>query len=940
VPEIQPKEKRFGDIAVSLGLISAPQLDECLQIQRRLSEMGVEETLGEILVKKGYLAQDQVGQVLSKMGIDVQVIPQYRLVARLGRGGMGSVYKALHVSMNRVVALKILDREATANQQYVERFLREARQAAQLSHPHIVRAFDAGQANGLYYFAMEHIAGETVHRQVKRGGVYPERKAIDVMRQIADALGYISKRGLVHRDVKPENVLVEKQGHAYLCDFGLAKSMVDGTLTRSGFTFGTPFYMSPEQIEGGKNLDVRSDLYSLGACLFYMLTGRPPFEGGDLQAVLSKHLTEKPPDPRTLNPNISEGVCQIYFKLMEKNRDARYRGARELIADLRRVSAGLAPQAGASRSGVGKAVAACLTIVLLGALALGGYFYSRPKPAPRPPPSASTPTTPGTSTPKATPTPPTPAGPSLEERQKTAREIFAQARQADQDSRWEEAADLYKRLAKDYADVLEDRLTVFEREAYCRMRYLSAADASTADFSEKQRAARELYQKAFGRMRDHEWGEAIVLLQQLLLAEMPEVASNERVQELIEQCTTEQRALADWQKIQEDSAGKGWERVISTVAWFRKTYAKTDTMRTVAAYLESHEKRAQRELEAVAKLRQVLAHFDGRAWAPFRDAAADFTKNYSDTDTGKAAEADLRAKISTSLRAEREPFEKAAQALFEEAGRDLSSKSYAAAKAKYEKLLAEHAGTEFVSQKKPDIDKGLAEIAKAEMSNREKEFQRKYRDLKVLYDKKKYEEAMKALDELLAEYPDAEFWDPKQKELETVVERSEMEIHKQKYGVSQDFEDGPSGWTRAGPANPRISGSDMHVGGKRGARVEFDDNVEPAEWGRVWKRLDLGFSPYVKSISFNAQSADRSVMSLYVFVLTRVNGNEYIYMTERQIGGAWSKIRVSPSEFRPIQGQDNPPKLDAQDIRGFGFAHPGRTMRRAFFLDDIESEFR
>ncbi|HLG42899.1 MAG TPA: hypothetical protein VI643_06000, partial [Planctomycetota bacterium] len=603
----------------------------------------------------------------------------------------------------------------------------------------------------------------------------------------------------------------------------------------------------------------------------------------------------------------------------------------------------LAPQAGASRSGVGKAVAACLTVVLLGALGIGGYLYFRPKPSPRQPPSASspaTPLTPGSPTPKVPTPPPTPAGPSLEERQKTAREVFAQAQRADQDSRWEEAADLYKRLAKDYADVLEDRLTVFEREAYCRMRYLSAADASTAAFTEKQRAARELYQQAFVRMRNQEWGEAILLFQQLLLAEMPEVASNERVQELIEQCTAEQRALADWQKIQDDSSGKGWERVISSIAWFRKTYATTQTLRTVASYIDSHEKRAQRELEATAKLQQVLASFDSRAWAMFRDRAADFAKEYSDTETSKAAEADLRAKVSSSLKAEREPFEKAAQALFEEAGRDLASKSYPAAKSKYEKLLAEHAGTEFVAQKKPEIDKGLAEIAKAEVSNREKDFQRKYRDFRAQYDKKKYEEAMKALDDLLAEYPEPEFWDPKQKDLETVVERSEMEIHKQKYGVSQDFEDGPAGWTRAGPANPRIEGSDMHVGGKRGARVQFDDNVEPSEWGRVWKRLDLGFSPYVKSISFNAQSADRSVMSLYVFVVTRVDGNEYIYMTERQIGGAWSKIRVATSEFRPVQGQDNPPKLDPQDIRGFGFAHPGRTMRRAFFLDDIESEFR
>jgi outer membrane protein assembly factor BamD (BamD/ComL family) len=940
-----PKETRFGEIALSMRLVTSEQLEECLQIQRRLSEMGVDETLGEVLVKKGYLGKEQVGQVLGKMGIDVQVIPQYRLIARLGRGGMGAVYKALHVSMNRVVALKILDREATASKPYVERFLREARQAAQLSHPNIVRAFDAGQANGLYYFAMEYIAGETAHRQVKRGGPYSEKKTLDVLRQIADALGYIAKRGLVHRDVKPENILIDRQGRAYLCDFGLAKSMVDGTLTRSGFTFGTPYYMSPEQIEGGRSLDVRSDLYSLGACLHFLTTGRPPFEAADLQAILSKHLTDRPPSPKAANPAVSDGLCSIYFKLMEKDRENRYANARELAADLRRVSGGLAPKAGGGRRGLSRALAACAALVLAAAVAAGGalLFRNDPKPAKTPSGSAASGAKPAPKPEASRPTEPGAAQAPREDRERQARELFEVADKAFQDGNWPLAHSTYEKIDTDFDDTdlfRENRMLVFERAAYCLARAESLADASTRQLSEKHKRARGLYEQAFTRMNGGDWGEAIVLFQQLLDADVMEVVSAARLQQLIERCQGEQRAVAEWQKIQDAAAGKAWDRVLAEGAQFRSEYRSSQTLATVAAYLDGHEKRARREIEASGKLGEVLASYEKRAWGFFRDQVAAFLGAYAETDTAQTAREGLLAKVEESRAAEREPFEKAAQALFDEATRDLAAKNHAAAKPRFERLLAEHAGTEFVVRKRAEIDKALAEIAKAELAQRDKEFQRRYKDVAGLFNRKKYDEAMKGFDDLMAEYPEREFWDSKQKEVETFLERAEQEVHRDKYALRQDFEDGPSGWTRAGPGDPRIEGSDNHVGGRRGARVQFNGFPEPNEWARVWRRVDKGLSPQLKSISFMAYSADRSVMSILPFVMTRVGGKEYFYMAERQIGGAWSKIRIAMTEFRPIQGQENPPKLDPQDIRGFGFAHPGRTMTRAFFLDDIDSEFK
>lgn len=942
------KEAKFGEIALSMGLVTSAQLEECLQIQRRLSEMGVDETLGEVLVKKGYLGKEQAGQVLEKMGIDVQVIPQYRLIARIGRGGMGAVYKALHVSMNRIVALKILDREATAGQQYVERFLREARQAAQLSHPNIVRAFDAGQVNGLYYFAMEYIAGETVHRQVKRGGPYSEKKAIEVLRQIADAIGYIARRGLVHRDVKPENILIDKQGRAFLCDFGLAKSMVDGTLTRSGFTFGTPYYMSPEQIEGGRALDVRSDLYSLGACLHFMVTGRPPFEAVDLQAVLSKHLTDRPPSPRASNPAVSEGLCRVYFKLMEKNRESRYANPREVIADLRRVSAGLAPRAGGGRRGARLALAACAALLLIvGAVAGGVVLLQGPS---KPPRSSST----GGLAPRIRPETARPADPGgavepspvlREAREREAWEIFQVAEKAFQDGNWPAAHAAYERIDTEYDDTelfYQNRMTIFERAAYCRARTESLAEASTRQQSEKHKKAREIYQRAFLRMNAGDWGEAILLFQELLNEDVPEVVSTARLQQLIERCQGEQRALVEWQKVQDAAGAKEWQRVLAEASRFRTEYRSSQTLSTVGAFLEGHEKRARREIEAAGKLRDALASFENHAWGFFRDQVSAFLAEYADTDTARAARESLLAKVEASRAAEREPFEKAAQALFDEAARELTAKNHVSAKTKLEKLLAEHAGTEFVRQKRADIDKALGEIARAELAARDREFQRKYKDLAALFNRKKYDEAMKSFDDLLTEYPEREFWDPKQKELEGFLERAEQEIHRDKYALRQDFEDGPVGWTRAGPGDPTIEGSDTRADGRRGARVQFNGFPEANEWARVWRRIDKGLSPQLKTISFMACSADRSVMSLLVFVITRIDGKEYVYMTDRQIGGAWSKIRIAITEFRPLPawGHGNPPKLDPQAIRGFGFAYRGPAMTRAFFVDEIESEFK
>lgn len=267
----------------------------------------------------------------------------YELLEKIGRGAVGVVYKARQVSVDRIVALKVLDPKYARNDKYVQRFLREGRSAARLDHANIVRGIDAGiSPEGYYYFAMEYVGGVTVKHLMKRAGVLPEAKAVDIATQIARALEHASGVGLVHRDIKPENIILTKEGVAKLADLGLAKSVVeDVSVTVVGQAMGTPMYVSPEQAKGLDSVDLRSDIYSLGATLYHMATGSAPFDGENPTVIMLKHINEEPPPPRERNPDLSEGLCHVLMKMLAKEPDERYQSAAELISDLEAVAAGL-----------------------------------------------------------------------------------------------------------------------------------------------------------------------------------------------------------------------------------------------------------------------------------------------------------------------------------------------------------------------------------------------------------------------------------------------------------------------------------------------------------------------------------------------------------------------------------------------------------------------
>jgi eukaryotic-like serine/threonine-protein kinase len=271
--------------------------------------------------------------------IDTLFDGRYQIVRKLGTGGMANVYLAEDQELGRRVAIKILDDRHASDDQFVERFRREAKNAAALSHPNIVSIYDRGEAEGTYYIAMEYLDGRTLKELLVRFGPPPVRIAVGYTRQILSGLAFAHRFGLVHRDIKPHNALVDSAGHVKVTDFGIARS---GTsqMTEAGSIIGTAQYLSPEQARGAP-VDQRSDIYSVGVLLYELLTGSVPFTGDTPVEIAMKHLSEVPQPPSKRRPEVPRGLDQVVLRALAKDADDRYQTAEEMDADLARVEQGL-----------------------------------------------------------------------------------------------------------------------------------------------------------------------------------------------------------------------------------------------------------------------------------------------------------------------------------------------------------------------------------------------------------------------------------------------------------------------------------------------------------------------------------------------------------------------------------------------------------------------
>ena len=261
---------------------------------------------------------------------------RYELLEKVGEGGMSEVFKAKCNKLNRFVAVKILKKEFSNNEEISEKFKREATAIANLSDTNIVNVLDVGSQNDINYIVMEYINGKTLKEVIQYSGKLSYSTAIKIGLQIAKALECAHKNNIIHRDIKPQNILVTEGGEIKVTDFGIAKSTDSSTITNTTSIIGSAHYLSPEQAKG-TYIDFRTDLYSLGIVLYEMVTGKLPFEGESPVTVALKHLQEEPVSPKSLNPAIPDSLNKLILKAMEKTPIKRYQSAKEVIQDLQKI---------------------------------------------------------------------------------------------------------------------------------------------------------------------------------------------------------------------------------------------------------------------------------------------------------------------------------------------------------------------------------------------------------------------------------------------------------------------------------------------------------------------------------------------------------------------------------------------------------------------------
>jgi serine/threonine-protein kinase len=344
-PTGKEEEEKLLKALLGRELITTSEVKEFLA-DRPPTERGARELLTQ-LVKFNYLTPNQAKRAFENLEAWLnQPIPGFEMLEKLGRGSMGVVFKARQLSVNRLVAIKVLHSKLASNPGYIDRFLKEAHVAALLSHNSIVQAIAAGSVGPLHYFIMEYVEGTTIKQELDAGKIYSEREALEVTLQIAQALEHAHRRRLIHRDVKPANILRTTDGLAKLADLGLARRVQDEELAEEerGSTIGTPFYIAPELIGGQIEADIRADIYSLGATLYHMVTGRPPFLGKSAMEVFQKHITDELVPPDHLNTQLSTGLGEVVEMMMMKDRALRYQEPAELITDLECLLRGEAPK--------------------------------------------------------------------------------------------------------------------------------------------------------------------------------------------------------------------------------------------------------------------------------------------------------------------------------------------------------------------------------------------------------------------------------------------------------------------------------------------------------------------------------------------------------------------------------------------------------------------
>ena len=582
-------------------------------------------------------------------------LPGIRLVRLLGAGAMGKVFEAVQLGTSRKVAVKILSEDLARNENYVQRFIREARAMARLNHPNIVAAFDAGSQGDHHYLVMEYVEGSTLEGLIKSKKKLPESLCVRVALQAAKALDHAASNNLVHRDIKPANLMLSKDGTVKLCDLGLAKpAEVEGILglTTAGTVLGTPLYMSPEQAQGGST-DFYSDMYSLGATVYHMATGQPPFAAPTLRGLINQHINAPVPHPKKFNPTLSTGFSAVLIKMLEKRPSDRYASHAEVAKEFERLAAGKSVLAAlqthrqmrsaAPRSGTrALAVVIGLLVACIAGLAwiiLAGSPSARPRreepasssrPTAQPKPEAS-------ERPAPTPTPP----PADSSKHAKALNLLAEADLLFEERNYAKAAERLIRLQQEFGGLppVQARVEEISRKlGKCRVE-MGLVDAA--------------FEEAKGLAQRGDWESARAKLRSL----ESKGVDSERVppgelRDLISVCDQELACGQDLQRLRRLVTENSWREAAALLDQLSGSHSATRSYRDAKGEVEALRVRCRREVQAQDLLFRIRGLITGEAWADAQAALIEL-EGLGDSDTFRSAAREIdstKQKVQVELR--------------------------------------------------------------------------------------------------------------------------------------------------------------------------------------------------------------------------------------------------------------------------------------------------